>query len=257
MNYKLTIQYDGTDFHGWQIQNGLRTVQGELTRALTLLEGRPVVVHGSGRTDAGVHAEGQVASVRIERALTPEKMRSAINGNVDDDVRVMLVERTADDFHARYSAIQKTYLYRIVNGPVVSPFWRRYAHHEARKLDLDRMMAGARLFVGKHDWTGFSAAQSDVENRIRTITDISVTKSEDNRSRCPMIEIKVAADGFLRYMVRTISGALLALGREEIDGKQILAAIQTGVRPLLAATAPACGLTLLSVDYETEPSLPH
>ncbi|HET9788648.1 MAG TPA: tRNA pseudouridine(38-40) synthase TruA, partial [Pyrinomonadaceae bacterium] len=117
MNFKLTIQYDGTDFHGWQMQGELRTVQGELTRALSLIEGRDVTVHGSGRTDAGVHARVQVASVQVEREITSEKLRAAINGNVAKDVRVMKAESVSDDFHARYSAVEKTYLYRIVNGP--------------------------------------------------------------------------------------------------------------------------------------------
>ena len=128
MNFKLTLQYDGTDFHGWQMQGDLRTVQGELTRALSLIEGREVVVHGSGRTDAGVHAEGQVASVHLQRDITPAKLRAAINGNVEADVRVIEAECVSDDFHARYSALEKTYLYRIINGPVKSPFWLRYAH---------------------------------------------------------------------------------------------------------------------------------
>src|SRR5689334_23393808 len=111
-NYKLLLQYDGTDFHGWQIQENLRTVQGELTRALSLIDGRSVSVHGSGRTDAGVHAEGQVASVEIERDMTVEKLRAAINGNIGRDLRVLTVEPAPDDFHARYSAIEKTYVYR-------------------------------------------------------------------------------------------------------------------------------------------------
>src|SRR6185436_1317865 len=137
MNFKLLIQYDGTDFHGWQIQNGQRTVQGELTSALSLLDGRDVVVHGSGRTDAGVHAEGQVASVNLRREFSPEKLRSAINGNLDSDVRVLEAQTVDDQFHARYSAREKTYLYRIVNGPVLSPFWSRYALQEARNLNLE------------------------------------------------------------------------------------------------------------------------
>ena len=133
MNYKLLLQYDGTDFHGWQIQEGRRTVQGELTHALSLIEGRSVNVHGSGRTDAGVHAEGQVASVEIQREITATKLRAAINGNIGKDVRVLSCEAAQDDFHARYSALEKTYVYRIVNGPVISPFWYRYAHHDARR----------------------------------------------------------------------------------------------------------------------------
>ena len=250
MNYKLLIQYDGTDFHGWQIQAGFRTVQGELTRALSLIDGRDVNVHGSGRTDAGVHAEGQVASVEIQREITPVKLRSAINGNVDRDVRVLAVETAADDFHARYSAIEKTYIYRIVNGPVISPFWWRYAHQEARKLDLDRMKRASELFCGKHDWTAFSAAQSDVEDRVRTVTRVEICERADERSQSSLIEIRVSADGFLRYMVRAIAGTLLAIGRDELDLDAIRDALEGGRRPLAAATAPACGLTLLSVRYQ-------
>jgi tRNA pseudouridine38-40 synthase len=250
MNFKLTIQYDGTDFHGWQMQDELRTVQGELTRALTLIEGREVTVNGSGRTDAGVHAQGQVASVRVERDITPEKLRAAINGNVAKDLRVMEAQIAGDDFHARYSALEKTYLYRVVNGPVMSPFWLRYAHHEARQLDLERMSGCAALFLGTHDWTAFSAAQSDGENRTRTISHLEVSKRSDERSGEPMVEISASANGFLRYMVRSIAGTMLAVGRGEMDQKDIERAIDQGDRSLAGATAPACGLTLWSVRYE-------
>jgi tRNA pseudouridine38-40 synthase len=249
MNYKLLIQYDGTDFHGWQIQEALRTVQGELTATLSLIEGRSVNIHGSGRTDSGVHAEGQVASVEIQREITPTKLRAAINGNIGRDVRVLTAETAADDFHARYSALQKTYVYRIVNGPVMSPFWSRYAHHEARKLDLGRMQRAAELFCGRHDWTAFSAAQSDVEDRVRTVTRVEILERADERSHSSLIEIRVSADGFLRYMVRAIAGSLLAVGRDELNTDAIREALEHGKRPLAAATAPACGLTLLSVRY--------
>ena len=249
MNYKLVIQYDGTDFHGWQSQDGLRTVQGELERALSLIEGRDVNVYGSGRTDAGVHAEGQVASVEIQREITPEKLRAAINGNVGKDVRVIEAAVAAPEFHARYSALEKTYVYRIVNAPVMSPFWSRYAHHEARRLDLEAMQKAAEAFLGKHDWTAFSAAQSDVEDRVRTITQLEITDRVDERSRSPLIEIRVSADGFLRYMVRAIAGTLMAIGRGELNSEAVQKAIEAGARPTVAATAPACGLTLLSVRY--------
>ena len=250
MNFKLTIQYDGTDFHGWQMQGELRTVQGDLTRALTLIDGRDVTVHGSGRTDAGVHAQGQVASVRVEREITPEKLRAAINGNVASDLRIREAQVASDDFHARYSALEKTYLYRIVNCPVMSPFWLRYAHHETRQLDLESMNTCAALFLGTHDWTAFSAAQSDAESRTRTINHLEVSKHWDERSGEQMIEIRASADGFLRYMVRSIAGTLLAVGRGEMDRKHIKRAIEHGERSLAGATAPACGLTLLSVRYE-------
>jgi tRNA pseudouridine38-40 synthase len=249
MNYKLTLQYDGTDFHGWQTQGVERTVQGELARVLTLLEGSAVVVHGSGRTDAGVHAEGQVASVHLKREFEADQLRSALNGNLPRDVRVMDAAIVADDFHARYSARGKTYLYRIFNAPVMSPFWSRYALHEARWLDVERMRKAALLFLGEHDWTSFSAAQSDTKTRIRTISELEVRESYDERGRGRLIEIKASADGFLRYMVRSIAGTLLAIGRSEIEEEIIARAIASHARSLAGATAPAHGLTLVKVDY--------
>jgi tRNA pseudouridine38-40 synthase len=249
MNFKLTIQYDGTDFHGWQMQGEQRTVQGELTRALSLIDGAPVVVHGSGRTDAGVHAEGQVANVQLQKQITADKLRAAINGNVEKDVRVLEVEAVADDFHARYSALGKTYLYRVVGGPVISPFWLRYAHHDARAFDVERMARCARLFMGTHDWTAFSSAQSDSETRTRTITSFTVSSRWDDRGRCLLIEMSISADGFLRYMVRSIAGTLMAVGRGEMNQENVKGLIDQGDRSLAAATAPACGLTLVSVRY--------
>ena len=249
MNFKLIVQYDGTDFHGWQIQSELRTVQGELTGALSLIDGREVVVHGSGRTDAGVHAEGQVASVFIDRQITPEKLRAATNANIRSDVRVLEVNPVDETFHARYSAIEKTYVYRALNGPVASPFWYRYALHEARDLEMAAMESAARGFVGEHDWTAFSAAQSDVDSRVRTITGLSVRARVDERAQSRLLEITVSADGFLRYMVRSIAGALLAIGRGELDEKSLKLAIESGERPRAIVTAPSHGLTLLSVRY--------
>jgi tRNA pseudouridine38-40 synthase len=250
VNFKLTLQYDGTDFHGWQMQGELRTVQGELTKALSQIDSRDVVVHGSGRTDAGVHAEGQVASAILHKEIIPKKLRAAINGNVGRDLRAIEVEAVDDEFHARYSAIEKTYVYRVVNRPVISPFSFRYAHHEARALDLERMRASAELFLGEHDWTAFSSAQSDAETKIRTITQLSIDERFDERGRCPVIEITTSAEGFLRYMVRSIAGTLLAVGRGELDNQLVAQAITKGDRSLVGPTAPACGLTLVSVRYE-------
>jgi tRNA pseudouridine38-40 synthase len=250
MNFKLIIQYDGTDFHGWQMQDELRTVQGELTQALSLIDGREVVVHGSGRTDAGVHAEGQVANVHLEKQITPEKLRAAINGNTEKDVRVIGAAIVDDEFHARYSALEKTYVYRVVNGPVISPFWLRYAHHEARTLDFQLMKKSAKLFTGEHNWSAFSSAQSDSETKRRTVTQITVSEHADERARARIIEIKISANGFLRYMVRSIAGTVLAIGRGEMNEQVVAQAIEGGDRSLVAATAPASGLTLLSVRYD-------
>jgi tRNA pseudouridine38-40 synthase len=250
MNFKLSIQYDGTDFHGWQVQIGQRTVQGELQRVLSLLENAEVHVAGSGRTDAGVHAEGQVATVKLTKQFTPEKLRNAINGNLWRDVRILNVEKVDDDFHARFSARGKTYVYRVMNAPVISPFWARYAHHEARFLDVGRMNEAARLFLGRHDWTAFSSAQSDSEDKVRTITEFTVESHWDNRAKGALIEFRITGEGFLRYMVRSIAGTLLEVGRGEKDFDTIQTAIVSRDRNLAGATAPAHGLTLLKVFYD-------
>ncbi|HEY0385989.1 MAG TPA: tRNA pseudouridine(38-40) synthase TruA [Pyrinomonadaceae bacterium] len=251
MNFKLTLQYDGTEFHGWQVQGGLRTVQGELARVLSLLDGHGVVVvHGSGRTDAGVHAEGQVASVELRRELTPERLMLALNGNLARDLRCLKAETVEAGFHARFSARGKTYLYRVVNARVVSPFWVRYAHHEARPLDCEKMREAAQLFLGEHDWTAFSAAQAEVQGRVRTVHQLDVSERYDERACARLLEIKASANGFLRFMVRSIAGALLAVGRGQLELSDIARAIESGERPLLVTTAPAHGLTLLSVHYD-------
>lgn len=250
MNYKLLIQYDGTDFHGWQVQAGDRTIQGELERVIGTLENAEVRVIGSGRTDTGVHAEGQVANVAIERDFTPDKLRNAINGNLWRDIRIMNAEAVPDDFHARFSAKRKTYVYRIINAPVMSPFWRRFAHHEARPLDLQKIAEAARHLLGEHDWTAFSSAKSDGENRVRTIFDCTVESHWDKRANASMIEICITANGFLRYMVRSIVGTMLEIGRGEKDFDTIQTAIASGDRLLAGKTAPANGLTLLRVDYK-------
>jgi tRNA pseudouridine38-40 synthase len=249
VNYKLLIQYDGTDFHGWQIQEEQRTVQGELTRVLSMLEGAPVQVFGSGRTDAGVHAEGQTASVKLSKPFEPEKLRAAVNGNLRRDVRILKVEKAADDFHARFSAMGKTYVYRVVNAPVLSPFWARYAVLESRPLNLTRMHEAAQAFLGTHDWTAFSAASAEAENRVREITELTIETRWNSRASAAFFDITVSAEGFLRYMVRSIVGTLLEVGREEKSVETVQEAILTGNRFLAGATAPAQGLTLLKVDY--------
>jgi tRNA pseudouridine38-40 synthase len=252
MNYRLTLQYDGTDFHGWQMQRGsrARTVQGELARALSLIDGRKVQVDGAGRTDAGVHALAQVANAHIERELAPAKLRAAINGNIGRDVRVTNVEIVPDDFHARFSARGKTYCYSIFNAPYMSPFYARYALHEARAIDVERIGEAAKLFLGEHDWTAFSAAQSDVVTRVRTITTLDVKERWSARGQGRLIEIVVSANGFLRYMVRSIAGTLLSFGRGEIDFETIELAIKNGERKLAGTTALAHGLTLVKVHYD-------
>lgn len=249
-NFRFLIQYDGTDFHGWQMQENQRTVQGELVRVLSLLDGTEVVVNGSGRTDAGVHAEGQVANAQLVKHFDPEKLRAAVNGNLLRDVRILKVERAEPDFHARFSATGKTYVYRVINAPVMSPFWLRYALHESRILNVALMQQAAQLFLGVHDWTAFSAATADAENRVREITKLDIETRWDKRANAAVVEFTIAADGFLRYMVRSIVGTLLEVGRGEKPLDDVQLAIFSGDRKLAGATAAAHGLTLLKVSYD-------
>ena len=250
MNYKLTIQYDGTDFHGWQVQDNDRTIQGELERVIGTLEDAEVKVIGSGRTDAGVHAEAQIANVVLERPFTPERLRNAINGNLWRDIRIMQVEEAPNEFHARFSAVSKTYVYRVVNAPVMSPFLRRFALHESRPLDVGAMTAASRFLLGEHDWTAFSSARSDGEGRVRTVSDCVIETHWDARAGAAVIEFRISANGFLRYMVRSIVGTILEVGRGEKDSDTIQTAIITGDRSLAGKTAPAHGLTLFQVRYD-------
>lgn len=251
MNFKLLIQYDGTDFHGWQVQENDRTIQGELERVIGMLADADVGVIGSGRTDAGVHAEGQVANVHLNGGkFTPEKLTHAINGNLWRDIRVMRTERAADDFHARFSAKRKTYVYRVINAPIMSPFWRRFAHHESRPLDVAQMNDAARLFLGEHDWTAFASSRSDGESRVRNVLDFTVESRWDAMAQGSMIVFSITATGFLRYMVRSIVGTMLEVGRGEKDSDTIQSAIISGNRDLAGKTASAHGLTLLKVEYD-------
>jgi tRNA pseudouridine38-40 synthase len=250
VNYKLLIQYDGTDFHGWQVQENDRTVQGELERIISELGGEPVRVTGSGRTDAGVHAEGQVANIHLNKDWTTLKLQKAINGNMTREIRVMSVEETDDEFHARFSAKQKTYVYRVINAPVMSPFWRRFALHEGRPLDIARMNDAARLFLGEHDWTAFASSHTDGESKVRNVRKFDITSKWDERSRASLIEFEISANGFLRYMVRSIVGTLIEVGRGERDLDTVQMGILNGDRKCAGQTAVAKGLTLLRVDYD-------
>ena len=242
-NYKLTIAYDGTDYHGWQMQANARTIQGELTRVLTLLDHRKVTLHGAGRTDAGVHAEAQVASVLLEREFVPDQLRDAVNGNLDRDLRVLGVELVDESFNARFSAKGKIYRYRICTAPVVRPFDFRYVYHYRGGLDVDEMQRAAALLVGQHDFSAFTIAGLEIEDRVRRLTRLDVEADE------PGIKITAAADGFLRYMVRTIAGTLIDVGRGRRRAESVGAALASRRREEAGATAPAHGLTLVRVDY--------
>jgi tRNA pseudouridine38-40 synthase len=243
-NYKLTIQYDGTNYHGWQVQPNGRTIQGELTRVLSLLDKREVRVHGAGRTDAGVHAEGQVASLLLARPLEPLRLRDAINGNLERDLRVIGVEGVAESFHARFAAREKTYRYRLVVGEVMSPFLNRYALHHRRALDVDAMRRAAATVIGTHDFSAFTVVDSERESHVRTLKQLEVQADGE------LISIYATADGFLRYMVRNLVGTLLEIGRGERPLTGMREVLEGRDRTRAGATAKPHGLTLMRVAYD-------
>jgi tRNA pseudouridine38-40 synthase len=246
-NYKITIQYDGTNYHGWQIQPNGRTIQAELTRVLSLLDHRPVTVHGAGRTDAGVHAEGQVASFFLEREAEPVKLRDAMNGNLQRDIRVVDVEGVPDDFHARFSAKEKTYCYKIWAGEVMSPFERHYALFHRHTLDVEAMRKAASILIGTHDFSAFTVADSQVESHVRTLKRLAIQVETEPAGK--RILLSVTADGFLRYMVRTIAGTLIEVGRGFRPVEDLVEALASRERAKAGQTAKPHGLTLMRVDY--------
>lgn len=242
-NFKLTIQYDGTNYHGWQMQANARTIQGELTRVVSILDHRAVTIYGAGRTDAGVHAEAQIANFFAEREFEPRLLRDAINGNLENDIRVLDVEPVPDSFNARFSAVQKTYLYRIWTADVLSPFLCRYVYHYRGELDTEKMQRASESLLGRHDFTAFTVASSDAEDHIRTLICLKFEQQPNE------ISIFVTADGFLRYMVRTIVGTLVDVGRGKRTVASVVEALESLDRSRSGPSAPAHGLTLISVDY--------
>jgi len=242
-NYKVIIQYDGTDYHGWQVQPNRVTIQGELTRILSQLDDRPVTVYGAGRTDAGVHAEGQVANFWLEHRFSSRELRDAMNGNLRRDIRILDALALDDAFNARTSAKLKNYRYRIWNADVGNPFLSRYVYQYRKRLDIDEMHEAAAALVGAHDFSAFTPAQSDAEDHFRTLQKLDLERDGE------IVSITAAASGFLRYMVRTIAGTLIDVGRGRRSAKSVRLALESRMRSNAGPTAPACGLTLMRVDY--------
>jgi|SoiMethySBSTD1v2_1073268.scaffolds.fasta_scaffold00981_27 tRNA pseudouridine38-40 synthase len=241
---KITLAYDGTRFVGWQRQSEGESIQALLEDALARFEGAPVTAHGAGRTDAGVHALGQVASVRVSFTHEPATLTRALNAHLPADVRVVAVADVDDTFHARFSASGKVYRYQIRNTPGADPFDRAYVWHLPEPLSFDAMARAATLFVGTHDFSAFRSVGSDNSSAVRT-----VTRSEWRR-RDGLLLYEIAGDGFLRHMVRAIVGTLVEIGRGWRNPDEIPTLLNGGERSRAGATAPPHGLFLVSVDYD-------
>jgi tRNA pseudouridine38-40 synthase len=245
--FKLVLAYDGSNYSGWQVQPGKMTLQGALEEALARITGEPVHVAGSGRTDAGVHALGQVASFQSETGLSADVLHKALNAELPRDMAIVSVTEAAAGFHARASAIRKRYRYQLDDRPIRDVFSRRYAWHCRYRLDAAAMHRAAQPLVGRHDFCSFETSGSKRQSSVRTVFEISVQRRGDNEEGS--ISLEIEADGFLYNMVRTIVGTLVEVGRR-VRGEHwpadVLAACD---RKAAGQTAPACGLFLLRVDY--------
>ncbi len=236
---KITVSYDGGPFHGWQVQPNLPTIQGLLEEILAGMEGSPVHVAGSGRTDAGVHALEQVAAFTLVNPIPVENLQRAVNRLLPPTVRVLSAQEADPDFHPRFQAKAKTYEYRLFRGEVCSPFEWPYVHHFPYRLDEDRMVRLARAFEGDHDFTAFAAADDrDAEGRskVRTIFSSQLCRSGDR------LIYRVRGSGFLKHMVRNVVGTLIEAGKGNIEDLDSLPA-------KCGPTVPAKGLFLVHVEY--------
>ncbi|HTM56423.1 MAG TPA: tRNA pseudouridine(38-40) synthase TruA [Pirellulales bacterium] len=245
--FKLVLAYDGTNYSGWQAQQGHVTLQGTLEAALARITGESLRVAGSGRTDAGVHAEGQVVSFRSETRLAPDVLQRALNAELPRDMAVLEASHAADDFHARRSARSKRYRYQLEDGPVRGVFARPYVWHYRAPLDEAAMHRAAQTLLGTHDFSSFETSGSPRESSVRTVFYIGVKRGQGRGAG--RLDLEIEADGFLYNMVRSIVGTLVEVGRGERDEAwpaQVLAARD---RKQAGQTAPPQGLFLVRVNY--------
>lgn len=244
----LTIAYDGTDYAGWQRQEEGLGIQQVLEETIECQFGEKVRVMGSGRTDAGVHAEGQIAAFDMEHPIPEENLKRALNSNLPEDIRIMKVQEVSPEFQPQFSAKRKTYVYRFFNGPVMLPQYRRTCHHVKRKLDREAMERCIKPLQGEHDFLAFRASKAESTTTVRTIFDISLQAKEEEYGT--FYELKVCGNGFLYNMVRIIAGSVIEVGKGHIPENNLERALEEKERTLLGPTAPAWGLMLLSVEYD-------
>jgi tRNA pseudouridine38-40 synthase len=240
---KLTVAYDGTEFVGWQRQGKGVSVQGLIEEALAAIEGAPVTLHGAGRTDSGVHAVGQVATARVTSPIGDTRLARALNAHLPESIRVTGLTTVPDDFHARFSAVSKAYEYRIWNARTQPPFIRLYAWHIMEPLDVAAMREGTRAIVGEHDFAAFRSARGINHTTVREITSAAWTADG------PALTFAIEGKGFLRYMVRSLVGTLVEIGRGARRPGEMADLLASRDRSSAGRTAPALGLFLMKVDY--------
>jgi len=246
-NFKLVLQYDGTNYHGWQLQRDVPTIQGVLEEAVERVVGRKARVHASGRTDAGVHALGQVVHFKAETDTSPQELKTALNEGLPGDIRVVSAEEVPLSFHSRYDASTKVYAYTILNCRVLGRYRANSAYVFSQELDLEKMREAASYLIGTHDFSSFGVNPGRaVDEPIRTI------KRLELRREGHYIFIEVEADGFLYKMVRSIVGTLVKVGVGKIEPEEMLAILHSKDRCRAGATVPAHGLCLLEVKYATQ-----
>ncbi len=244
-NIKLTIEYDGKDFNGWQKQPDKLNIQGSIESAIKQITGEDVDLTASGRTDAGVHAYGQVANFKTESDLPIEKFPIAINSKLKKSIRIINAEEVDERFHSRLNCKRKTYRYVINNSEVASAIYRNFETHIPLKLNIEKMQEAVKYFEGEHDFKAFKASGTSSKSSVRTIFNAEVIEMPNNR-----IYIELTGSGFLYNMVRIIAGTLVEVGLEKINPKDIPNIIQEGKRELAGKTLPPNGLYLLKVEYE-------
>jgi tRNA pseudouridine38-40 synthase len=251
-NWKLTLAYDGTDFHGWQLQPEKATVQGELAAAIERVTGERVLPQGSGRTDAGVHALGQVASFAMHAPIPPANLARALNRTLPAAIRILQAEHAPAEFHARHSAVAKTYTYRLFRRDVCPPFLARYVCAVHGALDVDAMRSAAAAVLGEHDFSSFAATDPDRAQRIAQQEANNVrciTRSEWDEPESGLLVYTVSGSGFLHHMVRNLVGTFLEVGRGQRSPQGTAELLRIRNRSAAGATAPARGLFLHSVTY--------
>jgi tRNA pseudouridine38-40 synthase len=255
-NFKLTLAYDGTDFSGWQVQPGQSTIQGHLTDVAEKLTQSQVTIQGAGRTDAGVHASGQVANFKTKSEMSADEFQRAFNALLPPSIRVLDAEEVGPDFHARWSALAKTYRYRIFRGRVVPPFLWRYVQQDCSPLNFDAMADVARKFEGEHDFTSFAASTGSEEDDRERMVVRKIYRSEFLRVPADSIAggaeewvYVVRGKSFLRYMVRKMVGTIVDAGCDRLSPEDIPGLFALRDRSKSGPTMPPHGLCLMGVEY--------